>query len=183
MTLETFFDKFNQFADAPDAVAKMRELVLQLAVQGKLVERKESDGNAAKIFSAELPLEAAPRYEVAENWVWIRFAAVGEQRLGKMLDQKGNRGELNSAWSPTSWKNTGYCPAIFSSAKAANQADARFGETQIARCIFRRPFTESVHGKGFSPNTSPSASKWTRRTESSRTTSPARPSSISPDAR
>ena len=35
MKLETFFEKFDQFADAPDAVAKMRELVLQLAVQGK----------------------------------------------------------------------------------------------------------------------------------------------------
>ena len=39
MKLETFFEKFDQFADAPDAVAKMRELVLQLAVQGKLVEQ------------------------------------------------------------------------------------------------------------------------------------------------
>ncbi len=37
MNLETFFEKFDLFADAPDAVAKMRELVLQLAVQGKLV--------------------------------------------------------------------------------------------------------------------------------------------------
>ena len=37
MKLETFFEKFNQFADAPDAVAKMRELVLELAVHGKLV--------------------------------------------------------------------------------------------------------------------------------------------------
>ena len=94
MKLETFFEKFDQFADAPGAVAKMRELVLELAVQGKLVERKESDGNAATIFSGGLPPEAASRYEVAENWIWIRFAAVGEQRLGKMLDQKGNRGEL-----------------------------------------------------------------------------------------
>ncbi len=38
MTLETFFEKFDQFADAPDAVARMRELVLNLAVQGRLVE-------------------------------------------------------------------------------------------------------------------------------------------------
>ncbi len=37
MTLETFFEKFNQFADAPDAVAKMRELVLDLAVRGRLL--------------------------------------------------------------------------------------------------------------------------------------------------
>ena len=33
MKLETFFEKFDQSADAPDAVEKMRELVLQLAVQ------------------------------------------------------------------------------------------------------------------------------------------------------
>ena len=40
MKLETFFEKFDQFADAPDAVAKMRELVLELAVQGKLVRAR-----------------------------------------------------------------------------------------------------------------------------------------------
>ena len=94
MKLETFFQKFDQFADAPDAVTKMRELMLQLAVQGKLVEGRENDGNAAKIFTDGRPPEAPSRYEVAENWIWIRFAAVGEQRLGKMLDQKGNRGDL-----------------------------------------------------------------------------------------
>lgn len=94
MKLETFFEKFDVFADTPDAVAKMRELVLQLAVQGKLVNRKESDGNASAIFVEGVPPEAASRYGIANNWIWIRFAAVGEQRLGKMLDQKGNRGEL-----------------------------------------------------------------------------------------
>jgi hypothetical protein len=36
MTLETFFEKFDQFADAPGAVGKMRELVLHLAFSGKL---------------------------------------------------------------------------------------------------------------------------------------------------
>ena len=36
LILQTFFQKFDQFADAPDAVAKMRELVLELAVKGKL---------------------------------------------------------------------------------------------------------------------------------------------------
>ena len=30
MTLKAFFEKFDQFADAPDAVGKMRELVLQI---------------------------------------------------------------------------------------------------------------------------------------------------------
>jgi type I restriction enzyme S subunit len=37
MKLETFFEKFDQFADAPGAVATMRELVLELAATGRLV--------------------------------------------------------------------------------------------------------------------------------------------------
>ncbi len=37
MRLETFFEKFDQFADAPNAVAKMRELLIDVAVKGKLV--------------------------------------------------------------------------------------------------------------------------------------------------
>ncbi|GDX11662.1 type I restriction endonuclease EcoAI subunit S [Verrucomicrobiota bacterium] len=41
MKLETFFEKFDQFADAPNAVAKMRELVLHLAFSGKLLPTAE----------------------------------------------------------------------------------------------------------------------------------------------
>ena len=89
MTLDTFFKKFDKFADATDAVAKMRELVLELAVQGKLVEQKQGDGTAKAIFSDSLPDKGERRYEIPATWMWIRFAAVGEQRLGKMLDQRG----------------------------------------------------------------------------------------------
>ena len=48
MNGEVFFQKFELVADAPDAVAKMRDLVLELAVQGRLVEQKagEGDGHA-----------------------------------------------------------------------------------------------------------------------------------------
>ncbi len=41
MKLENFFEKFELFADAPDAVARMRELVLQSAISGKLSEHSE----------------------------------------------------------------------------------------------------------------------------------------------
>jgi len=94
MTLETFFKKFELFADAPDAVARMRQLVLQLAVQGKLVEQKVNDGSASAIFTEELPAPGETRYSLPHDWIWIRFAAVGQQRLGKMLDKSGNRGQL-----------------------------------------------------------------------------------------
>jgi type I restriction enzyme S subunit len=37
MKLERFIEKFEQFADAPNAVAKMRELVFELAARGRLI--------------------------------------------------------------------------------------------------------------------------------------------------
>lgn len=40
MKLDSFFEKFDQFADAPDAVAKMRELVLRLAFSGSLTGKQ-----------------------------------------------------------------------------------------------------------------------------------------------
>jgi type I restriction enzyme S subunit len=50
MKLETFFEKFDQFADAPNAVEKMRELVLDLAIQGKLVDRQTSEGDGHSLL-------------------------------------------------------------------------------------------------------------------------------------
>ncbi len=51
MKLETFFEKFELFAGAPGAVGKMRELVLRLAVQGKLVDQDPNDEPAADCLS------------------------------------------------------------------------------------------------------------------------------------
>jgi type I restriction enzyme S subunit len=42
MTLETFFEKFDHFADAPNAVAKMRELIRTLTVSGRLFGRPDA---------------------------------------------------------------------------------------------------------------------------------------------
>ena len=93
MKLETFFEKFDQFADAPDAVAKMRELVLNLAVQGKLLEQNPSDESATELLERlgrELTPEqrrrkAAPlsplsaetsHYELPDGWAWAHFREV-----------------------------------------------------------------------------------------------------------
>lgn len=51
MKLETFFEKFDQFADAPDSVARMRELVLRLATAGLLTNQKTSDGSGRGLLS------------------------------------------------------------------------------------------------------------------------------------
>jgi Restriction endonuclease S subunits len=47
MTPEILFEKFGLFADAPDAVERMRELTYQLAVQGKLVPQDPTEESAA----------------------------------------------------------------------------------------------------------------------------------------
>lgn len=101
MRLETFFEKFDLFVSAPSAVAKMRELVRQLAVQGKLAPQHPMDEPASLALAASgVDLkrwrvdDAEQRYEVPETWTWLRFAGVGEQRLGKMLDGAKNKGEL-----------------------------------------------------------------------------------------
>jgi len=44
-TLDTFSKKFDTFADTPDAVTKMRELVLRLAFSGGLSSEKSNDEN------------------------------------------------------------------------------------------------------------------------------------------
>lgn len=47
MNPQTFFAHFERLTDAPRSIARLRELVLQLAVQGKLVEQDERDEPAA----------------------------------------------------------------------------------------------------------------------------------------
>lgn len=61
MRLETFFEKFDQFADAPDAVTKMRELVLELAVQGKLVDQNPTDEEAMHLLAQIRERNAIPK--------------------------------------------------------------------------------------------------------------------------
>jgi type I restriction enzyme S subunit len=99
MKLETFFEKFDQFADAPGAVGKMRELVLELAVQGRLASALPSDGivssviefreNAAALANSlglrspkESVEEAEPPFDVPSHWRWMALADIGAAQTG-----------------------------------------------------------------------------------------------------
>jgi type I restriction enzyme S subunit len=90
MKLETFFEKFEQFADAPDAVAKMRELVLELAVKGALSDRKTSDqeDTAWRNFvtkidqrSCNSETDAEPPFEIPIDWRWTSLDDLGTTRV------------------------------------------------------------------------------------------------------
>jgi type I restriction enzyme S subunit len=47
MTIETFFEKFDQIADAPNALVSIRRLILDSAVRGTLVEQDPRDEPAS----------------------------------------------------------------------------------------------------------------------------------------
>lgn len=64
MMLESFFEKFDTFADAPGAVAKLRELFVHLAVSGKLVPNDSSETPV----SLELSGSKAESMEFPSNW-------------------------------------------------------------------------------------------------------------------
>lgn len=101
MTLETFFEKFDQFADAPGAIPAMRELVLQLAVRGKLVDQLPSDEPADKLLERiqkskerliqerairrqetdSIDCDSAP-FPIPPSWVWTRLGEIGDWGSG-----------------------------------------------------------------------------------------------------
>ena len=71
--IHTFFQRFDQFADAPDAVAKMRELVLELAVQGKLVKQRPKELPAREcVRQANRPLvDVVPDGTIETPYGWL----------------------------------------------------------------------------------------------------------------
>jgi len=94
---DILFEEFNTIASAPGGVAKLRELILSLAVQGKLVPQDPEDEPASVLFeriAAEKkrlvkegkikkakPLppvrEEEVPYPILDGWVWTR--------LGKLI--------------------------------------------------------------------------------------------------
>jgi len=104
MKLETFFEKFDQFADAPDAVAKMRELVLQLAVQGKLVEQKPKELSAGEcVRKANKPLVNVAlddSIETPAGWVALPLGCLIAANTGGGTPSKQNPSYWNG---PIPW--------------------------------------------------------------------------------
>lgn len=95
MKLETFFQKFDLFADTPDAVPRMRELVLELAVRGQLSERLPHDQEdpAWRAFINEFDSRtyasdpAAPSpFDVPNEWRWSCLEDVGTTKVRNDVD-------------------------------------------------------------------------------------------------
>ena len=113
MNQDEFFSEFGHLALAPDGVARLRRLILDLAVRGRLVPQNPSDEPASvlleriaeerkrlvaeKVIRATRTLPAVGDkdhpFSVPPNWEWSRFGVIADHRLGKTLNRSSNVGE------------------------------------------------------------------------------------------
>jgi type I restriction enzyme S subunit len=114
VSLQTFFDNFALLADAPNGVLELREIILQLAVQGKLLPHDKSDQTASELLEgikaartranknrkgkangSLFPVEFEnPPFKIPSNWCWIS--------IGEAMNLINGR-----AFKPSDWGSTG----------------------------------------------------------------------------
>lgn len=104
MDTRTFFEKFETFADAPNAIEKMRELVLRLAVQGRLVKQDDREASAFTLLidteqqkeslaksgkyrglTAVSPIEGSGHFDSPNGWAWVRLGDLLINRDGERV--------------------------------------------------------------------------------------------------
>jgi type I restriction enzyme, S subunit len=111
MNAERLLALYEKVAEAPDAVARLRRFVLDLAVRGKLVEQDAGDEPAPELLkriamekarlvaagdirkkSAQNPKMVEPPHSLPQSWRWVSLGTVflydaGAKREPKSLDQ------------------------------------------------------------------------------------------------
>ena len=96
MKLSIFYEHFHQLAETPNGVRKLRELILQLAVRGKLVPQNPQDEPASVLLERihaekkrliesgklrkpkplpEITEEEKP-FVLPEGWEWVRWETI-----------------------------------------------------------------------------------------------------------
>lgn len=120
MTPESLLRQFDVVADAPDGVRKLRELILQLAVRGKLVPQDPGDEPASVLLeraravqeslistgeisrpkgSANLDAADAP-HVLPDSWCWVRLGEIVAILDSRRVPVKENEREARIAGKP-----------------------------------------------------------------------------------
>ncbi|MDZ7759638.1 MAG: restriction endonuclease subunit S [Desulfovermiculus sp.] len=110
MAEDILFEHFDLLADTPGGVQKLRELILQLAVQGKLVPQNPEDAPASELLKEieaekqrlvkegkikkqkplpEINPEEVP-FELPEGWEWARLGDI-TSRIGSGSTPRGGK--------------------------------------------------------------------------------------------
>jgi type I restriction enzyme S subunit len=112
MDTQQFLAEFGHIANAPNGIAQLRELVLCLAMQGKLLPQDPGESTAAELLlrveqdRARLISSGAIKspkpwpeidpgdisHALPSNWAWVRFGEIAMHNSGKTLDSVRNSG-------------------------------------------------------------------------------------------
>lgn len=112
MDARQFLTQFGHIAKAPNGIAKLRELILVLAMQGRLSNKEISDKNVdynlADIDQLKKDLilrgeilrekfipqitDSEKLYRIPSHWRWIKFGNITQHNTGKTLDRGRNSG-------------------------------------------------------------------------------------------
>lgn len=111
MDANQFLSEFGHIANSPSGVTRLRQLILVLATQGKLVPQGENEntrsllekihfekqalvssrGGRRSLSLPEIKLEDQPN-PIPSNWDWVRFGEIAIHNSGKTLDTGRNSG-------------------------------------------------------------------------------------------
>jgi type I restriction enzyme S subunit len=113
MNAQSFLEDFGYLANAPNGVAKFREMILCLAMLGKLSDQRSDDVPADELMekvaeekqrqiddkkskqskpSLKIQANEIP-HPISKNWAWVRFGDIAQHNAGKTLDQRRNTGD------------------------------------------------------------------------------------------
>ena len=119
MDSSTFLAEFKHIANAPNGVKKLREMILDLAVRGKLVSQ-DSDDEPASVLLEELfitnkkcnPVDNSDcLWEIPESWTWCRFGNIINFSMGKTPPRKKSVFWADSLKEGHHWVSIGDMPS------------------------------------------------------------------------
>ena len=78
MDANLFLQQFGHLAQGEGGIKKLRDVILQLAVQGKLVGQNPADEPAKVLLKNINPKASAIKglYDIPSTWVWVKLEAV-----------------------------------------------------------------------------------------------------------
>lgn len=108
MTPATFLENFEHLADAPNGVERLKDLVLQLAIQGKIVKQDPDDEPASLLLSkmekertrlirdkkfkktsVQLAVSSDEFFfPIPKSWIWTRLGEFGDWGAGATPNRK-----------------------------------------------------------------------------------------------
>jgi type I restriction enzyme S subunit len=150
MNAEQLLAYFERISDAPDAITRLRQFVLDLAVRGKLVEQNPDDEPASELLkrierekdrlveeglikkrdSRRYLSNEEVRFGIPPNWTWTRLGEVGDWGSGSTPP----RGNHEFFGGNITWLKSGE----LNDNEALTGSEEKVTDAAIAKCSFRK---------------------------------------------